>query len=379
MTAIGFETTESGKTDLAYEAIANTIEGTIQNMTGITEHSLMDNEDMTMQLMEAFEKAAADSFPPQYIREEFRPTKQKALWVSMPRAQTVKTYKKFTHIYDITIDPKTSSTVTTYRNLPLSNFLKDKYGIDTSKSVKARVHIYEITTGGKLASISRFKNLPGLNPKQPRAWVQLLPLTPQASTLLLKEPLLGKEHMSKDLVTRFRTKPGQRFYFLEIDGARLRIPQVKRTNHRTTENGQPVSGTESRSADVQAVINFLKSEIKLNYYFSEEDALTVVESLNKNDYLNVAMKIRNSLKVVLSSILSKNIESKVKIVHESVPELYLENVTEQFAPLDALGKIAGKDIIKKLLTALVEKISGKAYDAVISFLKARAGEFKTAQ
>ena len=176
--------------------------------------------------------------------------------------------------------------------------------------------------------------------------------------------------------------PGQRFYYLEIEGARLRIPPVNRSKHKHTENGRPNTGTESRSADIQGVINFVKSQIKLNYYFSEEDAKTVVERLNKNDFLGAAMSIRQSVRNVLNDILVKNISTKVKIVHEAIPELYLENYTdpqEQFAPLAALGKMAGKEIISKLVEKLIDKIATLAYEAVGNFFKARAAEFKEAQ
>ncbi len=382
MSAIGFEVHETGKTDLAYEAIANTIEETVQNMNSLNEASLNDTEDLAMNLLEAFEQAAADNFPSQYIKEELRPTKQKAVWVGMPRNMPVKFYKKFTHIYDITIDPQTASAVTTFRGLPLGNFLRDKYGLDTSKPIKAKVHLYETNRGGRLSLISKFEKLPGLNARQPKAWVQLLPLTKQAASLLLKEPSLGKDTLPRTLATRFRTKAGQRFYYLEIDGARLRIPPVNRSKHKHSENGQPGTTIESRSADIQAVINFIKSEIKLNYYFSEEDAKTVVEKLNKNDFLGAALSIRQSVKNVLNDMLIKNISSKVKIVHEALPELYLESINdqqEQFAPLEALGKIAGKEIISKLVAKLTDKISSLAYEAVVNFFKARAAEFKEAQ
>ena len=382
MSAIGFEVHETGKSDLAYEAIANTIEETIQNMNNINEAALNDNEDLSMQLLEAFEKAAADNFPPQYIKEELRPTKQKAVWIGMPRNLPVKFYKKFTHIYDITIDPQAAASVTTFRSLPLANFLRDKYGLDTSKPIKAKVHLYETNRGGRLNLISKFEKLPGLNDKQPKAWVQLLPLTKQAASLLLKEPSLGRDALPKMLATRFRARAGQRFYYLEIDGARLRIPPVNRSKHKHIENGQPGTSTESRSADIQGVINFIKSEIKINYYFSEEDAKTVVEKLNRNDFLGAAFSIRQSVKNVLNDILIKNIPSKVKIVHEALPELYLENINdqqEQFAPLAALGKMAGKEIISKLVEKLIDKITTVAYDAVTNFFKARAAEFKEAQ
>ena len=382
MSAIGFEVHETGKTDLAYEAIANTIEETVQNMNSLSEASLNDTEDMSMQLLEAFEQAAANNFPPQYIKEELRPTKHKAVWVGMPRNLPVKLYKKFTHVYDITIDPQTASAVTTFRGLPLTNFLKDKYGLDTSKPIRAKVHLYEAKKNTRLSMISKLENLPGLNAKQPKAWVQLLPLNKKAASLLLKEPALGNDTNNKTVATRFRTRAGNRFYYLEIDGVRLRIPPVNRSKHQHQQNASPVAGTESRSADIQGVINFIKSEIKINYYFSEEDAKNVVEKLNKNDFLGAAISIKQSVKNVLNDMLIKNIASKVKIVHEAIPELYLENMNdqqEQFAPLDALGKLAGKEVISKLVEKLIDKISTLAYEAVSNFFKARAAEFKEAQ
>jgi len=382
MSAIGFEVHEMGKTDLAYEAIANTIEETVQNMNNLDEAVLNDSEDLSMHLLEAFEKAAADNFPPQYIKEELRPTNKKAAWVGMPRSMPVHLYKKFTHVYDITIEPQTASSVKTFRSLPLANFLRDKYGLDPSKPIKAKAHLYEVKKGTRLSMISKFENLPGLNAKQQKAWVQLLPLTKEAASLLLKEPSLGKDVVTKQLATRFRTAAGQRFYYLEIDGTRLRIPQVNRSKLNHPANGKPHSNTESRSADIQGVINFIKSEIKLNYYFSEEDAKAVVEKLNKNDFLGAALNIRQSVKNVLNDMLLKNISTKVKIVHEAIPELYLEHYNDQqenFSPLDMLGKAAGKQIISKLVEKLVDKLSTLAYEALGNFFKARAAEFKEAQ
>ncbi|CAN5740669.1 hypothetical protein BH11BAC3_BH11BAC3_37670 [soil metagenome] len=382
MSSIGFEVYETGKPDLGYEAIANTIEETIQNLDEMDEAALNDSEAITMNLMEAFEDAAANNFPPQYIKEDLRPTNQRAVWVRMPRTGTVQHYKKFTHVYNINIDTQTANAVTTFRNLPLANFLKDKYGLDTAKTIKAKVHLYQLLQGGKLSTISRDENLPGLNANQPKAWKQLLPLTRQAASLLLKEPKLGKNFNPAMLATRLKAHAGQRFYYLEIDGAKLRIPPVKRTDHRQPENTRPNSATESRSADILATLNFIKSEIKLNYYFSEEDAKAVVEKLNKNDFLGAAISIKQSVKTVLNDMLLKNISTKVKIVHEALPELYLENYEDrqdQFGPQEALGKLAGKEIIAKLVEVLTEKVSSKAYEAVVNFFKARAAEFKEAQ
>jgi hypothetical protein len=382
MSSIGFEVYETGRPDLGYEAIANTIEETVEGLGEMNEAALNDAETLTMNLLEAFEDAAANNFPPQYIKEELRHTNQKAVWVRMPRTGTVQFYKKFTHVYPVTINPQLANAVITFRSLPLANFLKDKYGLDTSKPFKAKVHLYQLLQGGKLINISRYENVPGLNARQPKAWKQLLPLTKEAASLLLQEPALGKHIDPKMLATRFKAQAGQRFYYLEIDGVRLRIPPVKRTDLRHPENAQPNTATESRSADIQAILNFIKSEIKLNYYFSEEDARAVVEKLNKNDFFGAAINIKQSVKIVLNDMLLKNISTKVKIVHEAMPELYLQHYADQQQQLtmpDAIGKRAGKEITAKLVEALTEKVSSKAYEALVNFFKARAAEFKEAQ
>lgn len=380
MSAIGFEVHEMQKPDLAYEAIANTVEETIRNMNDVNEATLGNNEDLTMHLLEAFEKAAADNFPAQYIREELRPSKQAGSWIQMPRSGPAHFYKKYTRVFDVTIDPQAAQSVTIFRGLPLANFLRDKYGLDITRPIQAKVHLYEATSTTRLSRISKFENLPGLNNKQPRAWVQLNPLTKEAASLLLKEPGLGKDIAPADVATRFKVAPGQRFYFLEIPGARLRIPPVSHSKYKRVEQEQSAA-IESRSGDVQGVINFVKSEITLNYYFSEEDAKSVTERLNRNDSLGVALTIRHSLKNVLQQMLQKNISTKVKIIHEAIPELYLEQydgLQEQFSFSD-LGKLAGKGIITRLVQQLVEKISKVAYDALGAYFKARAAEFREAQ
>jgi hypothetical protein len=302
--------------------------------------------------------------------------------VQMPRGAQAGYYKNFSTVFDVTIDPQTANAVTSFRDLPLANFLRDKLGLDSTKPHQARVHVYEATKDTRLNRISRHEKLPGLNPNQPYAWVQLHPLTAKASALLLKEPSFGKDLPAQSGSVRHNVQPGQRFYFLEISGARLRIPQVDHSKHKHAEGAQPVTSRPSQSGDTQAVINFIRSEIRLNYYFSEEDSKNVVEKLNRNDFLGVAQGLRNSVKNVLNDMLLRNITSKVKIVHESFPELFLEHHAErveQFSLGDVIGSITGKEVIAKLVQKLVEKISDLAYRSLGNYFKARAAEFKQAQ
>lgn len=389
MSAIGFETYELNKTDLAYETIANTIQETIQNLDLLDENSLSDNQSLTIHLLEAFEKAAANNFPPRYIKEELRPSIQPGIWVLKPRNGPRFMYKKFTHVFNVTIDPKTAASVTTFGCLPLMNFLRDKLGLDLSKPINAKVHLYEAINDTWLSRISKYENLPGLNSAEKYSWEQLHPLTPQAASLLLKEPGLGKNVEHKYTVSRHKIAIGQRFYFLEINGARLRMPAVDHSRHHHQPGTTPDTRIPSQSSDIQVVINFIKSEIRFNYYFSEEDSKTTIEKINNNDFVGAAMGLRRTVRDVLQNILIKNIESNVKIIHEAMPELYLENYNsnqENFAPLAALGRAvggiavnAGKEVITKIVEKLINSLSELAYNALVNYFKARAIEFKQAQ
>jgi hypothetical protein len=388
MSAIGFETHEMNRSDLAYETLANTIQETIQQMGSLDEATLNDQEAMTLHLLEAFETAAANNFPPQYIKEDLRTSVQPGVWVLKPRNGPKHLYKKFSRVFSITLDPQTVQSVASFRGLPLANFLKDKLGIDTTKPVQAKVHLYEAIAGTRLNQVSKHENLPGLNATQPYAWVQLHPLTKKAALLLLKEPKLGMDFHARHTTRRHRTQPGHRFYYLEINGARLRIPPVDHTTHRHTQNGKPGTPKPSQSGDIQGVINFVKSEIHFNYYFSEEDAKSIVEKLNKNDFLGAAQGIRQSVKKVLNDVLLKNIDSKVKIIHEALPEMYLEHVGDQEdeSPIAAIAKTvggisvgAGKAVLKSIIEKLTAKLSDVAYQSLAEFFKARAAEFRQAQ
>ncbi len=394
MGAIGFETYEMDKPDVAYEAIANTIQETIQSLGAINENTLNDNEALTGQLLEAFETAAANNFPSQYIREEVRKSSQHGLWVLKPRQGPRYLYKKHTHIFTTTITPQIARTLKTFKGAPLFNYLRDKLGLDPSKPIQARVHLYEAINGTRLSQVSRYEKVPGLGTAQPSGNVQFHPLTVEAASLLIKEPGLGKNFSSRFTSKRHRTALGQRFYYLEINGARLRVTNMP--DNRLTQSG--TSGIPSvgnsrirvvSTSDVQAVMNFVRSEIKFNYYFSEAEAKSVVERLNRNDYMGATMNIRQSVKNVLNDMLLKNVSNKVKIIHEAMPELFLDNYNdqqEQFSPLSAVGQAlkgislsSGKELLTRIVEKLTDKLSGLAIEAIANHFKGRAAEFKQAQ
>jgi hypothetical protein len=384
MSAIGFETFEANKADLAYEAIANTIEQTVQNLGSVDEKVMNNPEMLTAQLLEAFEQAAANNFPAEYLRQDLRASTKQGVWVLKPRNGPRHMYKKYTKVFSISIDPQTAKTVLSFRGVPLANFLRDKYGLDPAKPVQAKVHLYEAIDGTRLSMIAKHEKIPGLGTGQHKAWVQFHPLTKEAAALLLKEPGLGKDFSATFTGKRPHIAVGQQFYYLELNGVRLRVPSVDRNSHKHKAGGHSTHSMPGQSSDVQAIINFVRSEIRFNYYFSEEEATSVVEKLNKNDFLGCAISIRQSVKNVLNNILANNVGDKVRIIHEAVPELYLNNYAEpqenfSFQDVGNIAAGAGKELIRGIIEKLIDKLSGVAYVAVVDYFKARAAEFKQAQ
>lgn len=365
MKVIGFETNEDNSA-LAHETLVDTIEETVQLME--LDEVTDDEETLTQDLLTAFETAVTNHFPSQYIREELRSTKDNAVWVLMPRSGGKHLYKKYTKVFDAVIDPQAAMSITTYRGLPLANFLKDKLGLDPTKNIQARVHLFKALKDTKLSSIHKHENIPGFNAAQPHAWVQLHPLSKVAAAMLLKEPSLGRDLPKEYTTKRSHIKAGQQFYYLEIAGARLRFFQ---------KNGYPGSGGKPvHSADIRGTINFIKSEIKLHYYFSEEESKSIVEKLNGTDGADVATIIRYAVKNVMREILLQNITTKVKIIHESFPELFLENYDEE-----TTGQMPGpgKQLLTSLVNTLCDRLSGIAYASMLNYFKTGAADFKNAQ
>lgn len=382
MSAIGFEIYEGESPELAYEAIANTIENTVNNMGSLDESYLEDEEQLTSIVLEAFDEAASNNFPSSYIKEEARKVSKSGSWVLKPRKGPRHYYKKFTHVFSVSLTPAMVKNIKSFNGVPLASFLKDKLGIDGSKPVQAKVHLYEAISGTWLSRISKWESVPGLGTSKSSGWKQIHPLTVNAASHLLKEPGLGKDVSSRFMQTRHKINIGQRFYYLEISGAKVKKPYIPPTDGKPDK---PKTITP-RSSDIQGVINFVRSEIRLNYFFSEEEAKSVVEKLNRNDHLGAALTIRHSVRNVLNDLLIKNVSKKVKIIHEAVPELYLENVHEEdlipagvAAAAGAFAAKAAKDLLVKLIEKLIVKISQLAYQAVVNYFKARAAEFKQMQ
>ena len=161
---------------------------------------------------------------------------------------------------------------------------------------------------------------------------------------------------------------------MEVPGAVVRMPRIRSSSGRSRTITQREIQVTARTSDIQAALNFIRSEVTINFFLSEAGSNEVAEKLNRQDWIGAAESLRLALKSKLAKALLKNIKSKVKIIHEAVPELYLRHIPETEDFLGSFKKMA----MEKLVEKLVEKLMGKAFESVKTFFKSRSKEFSEA-
>ncbi|QJX46072.1 hypothetical protein HMJ29_03605 [Hymenobacter taeanensis] len=392
MSMISLESPLQNQERLGYEAYASTVEEILTEIGSRPENYTAEPEVVQSLVSEAFETAVANNFPAAMIKPALRQASGNGMWYKMPRVKRF--YRKYSTVFPVVIDARTALQVKSFKGQSLASFFKDKLGLPMGKPVQAKVHLYEAIRHTKLSVISRMEKLPGLGSSNWSAYCQLHPLTTSAAAMLLKEPGLGRDVDARFLQSRDLISTGQRFYFLEIPGAKVHPPygagKVNRPPVPVTP-GAPwtppkVEPVIPRSSDAQCVLNFLKSEVRFNFFFSGEDARAIGQKLGSGDYLSAVGTIRNVVRDILTNTLVRNVPHKVKFVHEAMPELYLENfepAQEQFlggvarAAGGALVKF-GKDALVKVVEKLINKFADVVYNSIITYLKSRKQEFITA-
>jgi hypothetical protein len=306
--------------------------------------------------MEAFHDAAAENFPSEVIVPELHEAPVRATWVAFPPGPRRKFYKKYTHVFEVEITPQVAASVTTFGGTTLAAVLRDQLGV--VPPVRARVHVYQAISGTTLPRIAYFeRRVPGLGGMRPRvAATQLHPLTVQAATAILHHPRLGRDVAGQFLSSRELTTLGQRFYYLEIAGARpiavtgglaLRSTAVRRTSQ------------------VNVTLDFPKDEFRVFVYLSEAEAQEVAAKIRQHDVAAVVVLAKRVYEAGVNVALGGDIRRHVKILTEAMPQ-------EQFLGLD-LRFIADR-VKRRLAKKVVEWVD----IALSAYLKGSVGEFVAA-
>lgn len=342
---------EAGDPRVAYEAIAQTLEDTMRRVGELDETAFEDETVLEASVAEAFREAAAENFPPQLIVPELHEAPLRATWALMPRRRQPKYYKKYTHVFDVELTPQVANSVTTFGGKKLGAVLRQQLGV--TLPVRAKVHLYQAIAGTTLPRIARLeRGVPGMGGRHGK--VQLHPLTRQAAATLLHHPRLGRDVPGAFRSSRRAIAMGQRFYYLQISGAKpVTVP--------TRSGGTRVR----RTSDVNITLDFPRDEFRVFLYLSEADSQEIAAKIRKRDLTSVLLLSKRVYDSGIRVALSGDIQRHVKILMEQVPQ-------EQF-----LGSVLAK-VADAVKAQLARKIVDWVTKAIADYMKAAGGEFVAA-
>lgn len=286
-------------------------------------------------MAEAFDAAAAGSFPSELLVPELREAEVGGTWLLLPLRGRPR-YKRFSQVLDTRITPMRGRHIRTFGGTTLDVVLRDRHGITGPVTAKAR--LYEAIPGCSLAHIVGYEQeAVGLGPAGlgPVASSELHPLTPEAAGLLFREPGLGRQ-----VPEAYQSHPsliatGQRFYQLEIPGSRP-VPAPTAPGRRPGR----------RSTRLSISFRFKLDEIRVRLYLSEADAQSLAAKVAQGPSAArpLTRMLLTSIDAGVREALSGRYPRRVRFVHEAVPHDYLHGT--------AIGRLP-KPLRRRLATVLL--------------------------
>jgi hypothetical protein len=308
---VSLETGGESNRSVGY-ALGATVEDTISRLVQDAPTPAWESEEMlAAYTYEAFQQAASAHFPDTEIRDELHEAANSSgIWTLLPESSPNKAYKRYSRVLDVTITPQAAASVKTFGGITLRAFLADRLGLDPSKPIRARAHLFEAIPGTTLGLIALHeKTIPGLGSAARAGRSQIHPLTPAAASTLLGEPGLARPVSHRFLVRRGHIRLGQRFYFLEIPGARVRlVPRQEVAGNRPTRSTQP-----------KLVVDLIKREIRILLFLSERDAQRLTAQLRKKASITSLLATLKGIVGTMFKRVAHDPVGVVKIVHETAP------------------------------------------------------------
>ncbi|MBK9306034.1 MAG: hypothetical protein IPM58_02840 [Nitrospira sp.] len=307
--------------EAAAEAVAGMVEDTVRNSLELPASVFEHEELLEVEVVAAFEKAAADNLPPLLSEEAYRRRPHlrpsgntKNAWLRLPlrkrrhRRRARRRYKKAIRSIRRRISAQAAREVMSFGEVSLESFLNEQMGIEIGSGVEAEIHLYEALPGTELFDIANQENyVPGLRGGYGFNYALLHPLTTQAAGLLLGEPALGRNVPAPYLSDRHRILPGQRFYYLELPGTQ---PQT------VLEEG--FLGLR-RPSGTNLTLDFVTGKIEIDLFLGEKAAQDIAVRLKAARTSPGAWAMAGSL---LSEGLRRNFspvgQHGIRIAHPAV-------------------------------------------------------------
>jgi len=192
--ALGFETPPA-PTMLAGEALAATVEGTMERLMDLPAEAFADELQLESAVQSAFAEAAAAAIPDRFLREDL-PEREVAasgsgVWVLMPRAARPHyRYRRYSRVFVIPVTRPVARAVPWTDGGTLETYLLDR-GV-RSWPAPAEIRVYETLPGAELGHLAQGEAGEAPSGQVSEQAQEFQPLTPEIAGLLVGEPGLGR-------------------------------------------------------------------------------------------------------------------------------------------------------------------------------------------
>ena len=278
----------------AAEALAATIEETVNNVSELPPHVLENETLLSDAVREAFENAAASYFPNSVIKPELHESREHhGMWTRMPARSERKRYAKYSDSLPVEIPARLADTIPTFGGATLHDHLRDHYGHQDGRPYRGKVTLYQALPGARASTIARAEGF---------AASQLHPLTPHAAGALLGQNAgLGSRHTHPQyLDSREKLHVNQRLYRLEPAGG-----HHHHHHHR--------HGLHHRHHHFELLVNLQRGEIRLWLYLGEPLCQRISADLAKANNAAAAFGLIKPLLMRMTEAL------KTSAVHAHLP------------------------------------------------------------
>jgi hypothetical protein len=306
---VNLEMSEEERSGLAASAVAATVEETAARVASLPDHVLDNQELLEGFALEAFEQAAAANLPGVFSEATYRQRPElleggvNAGWVLLP-LRGPKRYKRCSRMFKVRVTPHMAEEVESFEDAPLSEYLTDQLGLPVGAEVEGEMYLYETLPGTTVADIARGEaETIGTASAGQAAAAQIHPLTPQAASVLIGKPGLGRALSTS--ADRQQLPAGQRLYHLAISGRRPLnvLGHSKRPRIR-------------RLMRIHFTLNSVRDEICATVFFSEVKAQRLAVKLREQANLgSVAAAFHKRLARSIGAIFRGRRPRRIRLTH----------------------------------------------------------------
>ncbi len=355
---ISLEAPEGEAEVASAELLAATVEEAMERLVAETPVEAFEDEAILESYAnDAFEGAVAANFPSTLVRQNLREGRSGA-WLMAPH-RGMRRYKRYTRVFDVTITPSVAKRVQSFGGQPLAGLLGEQLGLPIDREpVEARLHVYEAIRGTRLSHIARSEGRgTGATASGRGSTLVIHPLTCATAGILIP----GESGLSRDVAPRFlanrrHIKVGQRFYTLEIPGAKLLASSASSTPSRKSQS--PV-----RASELNLIIDLRRRRLVVRNFLSESSAQGIAERLRLGaGFSAVSRLLRASLAPGVKAAFSGKPTRHLALIRETGMERRLPSAITGILRMggDELGTLVMRSLqfeLTKLLKFNFESFS----------------------